>query len=82
MAIADFRGQATHEFMRDPAVVTLYGRTVVPAHVHLVKQVAGGTPFPGEPIKFTAAALMGGGAVTFNCGADVSPEMDGTPKVE
>lgn len=57
MTIADWRGSDEHEFERDPAEATLYGRTIVPIKI-LVEEVDGpGVPLEGETVRLRAEPL-------------------------
>lgn len=61
IVIPDWRGESDHEFTRDPAVVTLYGTTVVPVHLR--------TGIAGEPVTLRAesqGAPAGAGAFGFS----------------
>jgi uncharacterized membrane protein len=51
--IPEFRGNPDHEFRQEPALVTLYGRTVVPITVSVTDQNNGGGPVPNASVTFS-----------------------------
>jgi len=55
MVIPDHKTEEEHEFRRDPAVVTLYGRTVVPITISVPDDDNPGSPLPNTTITVSVA---------------------------
>jgi len=78
MTIPDHKDEAEHEFRREPALVTMYGRTVVPLVVSVSDEAIGGNPLPDTTITVSVKGVgVAVDAPLLGLGTD--PEADAGP---
>jgi uncharacterized membrane protein len=79
MTIPDHRGEEEHEFRRDPAVITTYGRTVVPIVVSVADAANAGEL--RKNVSITIAVTSDGAAVhASHLGLSLDPDDESGPE--
>ncbi|MCW5892029.1 MAG: hypothetical protein KIT14_16010 [bacterium] len=79
MTIPDHRGEEEHEFRRDPALVTAYGRTAVPIVVSVSDEDDGAQLLPNATVTISVESV-GAGVHTSHLGLSLAPDDESGPE--
>jgi len=79
MTIPDYQGEEEHEFRRDPALFTLYGRTVVPIVVSVADETNDGAPLPDATVVMSVEGV-GVGIESSLLGLSLDPDDASGPE--